>query len=538
MSLFADLVRYSHLFFKYRSFLRHPYTLDDCKRILRERMETREQRFLSLAKAAIFENPASPYQPLLAEAHCTYHDLESAVLRDGIEASLERLYESGVFFSFEQFKYGNPVECGGRTYQFTTNDFDNPLLANDYYVGSTGGTRSRGTIARLTLSGIAIRAVYFALVLDVHDALNSMHVLWRPVPPAVGGVNCVLRGAKIGIPPVRWFSMTDRKSVRTSALSRLGPYAVAYLGRLFGARLPLPEYLPMSDAAVLAQWIAERKDKGHTCLLNTYASSGVRVCQAAIEHGWDIAGTKLMMTGEPTTLKKMSEIEAAGAKALGEFNMVELGTVASRCGNPQSADDLHLMRDSLALIHRGRRFPWMDEELRALVFTTVSSVAPKIMLNVEMDDCGIVETRRCGCGFDQFEFFEHLRTIRSFSKLSAEGMNVMSSDFLRLFEEVLPGRYGGDSTDYQLAQYEDERGFTRLAILVHPRIGELDEESLLHTVHEELKRGTHFRSEPREMMLHMWSKAGTLQVRCEPPRANPRGKVFPFHAIWPSHPSG
>ena len=42
-------------------------------------------------------------------------------------------------------------------------------------------------------------------------------------------------------------------------------------------------------------------------------------------------------------------------------------------------------------------------------------------------------------------------------------------------ERVLPARFGGSPLDYQLMEEEDERGFTRLSLLVSPKLRIADE---------------------------------------------------------------
>jgi hypothetical protein len=52
----------------------------------------------------------------------------------------------------------------------------------------------------------------------------------------------------------------------------------------------------------------------------------------------------------------------------------------------------------------------------------------------------------------------HLRDIRSQEKLTAGGMTFLDTDLIRVLEEVLPARFGGAPTDYQLVEEEAEEG--------------------------------------------------------------------------------
>jgi hypothetical protein len=72
------------------------------------------------------------------------------------------------------------------------------------------------------------------------------------------------------------------------------------------------------------------------------------------------------------------------------------------------------MSDKLAVVQReGARAP-----VPALWLTTLHWRAPKVMVNVESGDYGVLERRRCGCVWDGLGFREHLHTIRSYEKLT------------------------------------------------------------------------------------------------------------------------
>src|SRR5262249_17736824 len=73
-----------------------------------------------------------------------------------------------------------------------------------------------------------------------------------------------------------------------------------------------------------------------------------------------------------------------------------------------------------------------------------------------------------------------------FEKLNAEGWCFLGSRLITLIEETLPARFGGDPTDYQLLEHEDHDGRTRLSMLVHPRVGAVDEKGVLACVEQML----------------------------------------------------
>jgi hypothetical protein len=89
-----------------------------------------------------------------------------------------------------------------------------------------------------------------------------------------------------------------------------------------------------------------------------------------------------------------------------------------------------------------------------------------------------------------------------------------------ILEHDLPARFGGSSLDYQLVEEEDERGFTRLTLLVHPSVQLANESEPIDVIMEMLARG----GGAADMSRGVWSQAGTFRVRREPPSVTARGK--------------
>lgn len=180
---------------------------------------------------------------------------------------------------------------------------------------------------------------------------------------------------------------------------------------------------------------------------------------------------------------------------------------------------MHFLKDGLALVQHPRTVPGSSIAVDAFYFTTLLPSAPKIMLNTESDDYGVVEARSCGCPLEACGFTEHFRYVRSFGKLTGHGMTLVGTDLVRVLEEVLPARFGGSPLDYQLAEVEDETGFTRFEILVDPKVPIADEARVADVVLESLAAG------PREL----YRQAGTIRVRRAPPIWTPRTRLLPLH---------
>src|SRR6185503_1162867 len=86
-----------------------------------------------------------------------------------------------------------------------------------------------------------------------------------------------------------------------------------------------------------------------------------------------------------------------------------------------------------------------------------------------MDDQGAIEPARCDCAFSAAGFTEKLSEISSVGKLTGQGITLVGSDVQRILEEVLPARFGGLPTDYQLVE-KDGGSQTQLCLRISPRV--------------------------------------------------------------------
>jgi hypothetical protein len=146
------------------------------------------------------------------------------------------------------------------------------------------------------------------------------------------------------------------------------------------------------------------------------------------------------------------------------------------------------------------------------------------MLNAEVGDHGVLTRRRCGCLLDALGLDLHVHDIRSYEKLTSEGMNFYGADLIRLVEETLPSRFGGGPGDYQVVEEEVE-GLPRMSVVVSPRVGPVDEEAILAAAADELRSGPAHHG----MMSEVWRDAQTIRVVRREPHATASAKVLPLH---------
>lgn len=508
--------------FELHTYLRKKLTLEESKRIVRERMATRSDLFLDLAKRTIYENPRSPYYVLLKHAGCELGDLRAAVQDKGLDAALADLRAQGVYVTFEEFKGRAPIVRPGLELEVTEHDFDHPLV-NFGFHGETGGSTGAGSRTSINLSHTLALAPHFMLAFATHDILTGRNVLWRGILPDASGIGHVMNELALGVHYDKWYSHLDPRNTPLKYV--LATYYMWLCARLNGAYAPMPEYLPLDRAEVIAHRLHSMLQTHGRCMISVQVSRALRIGLAAQAAGLDLTGVTFMIAGEPPTPAKVREITRTGARFFPTYGLGEVGRMAMGCGNTTDCNDLHLMHDAFVLFSFPHEVPGFDIKVPAFNITTLLPTTPKIMLNVEIDDYGIVEERQCGCELEALGFTTHLRDIRSYSKLTGEGVSLVGSELVHLLEHELPSRFGGTPIDYQFLEQEDERGFTRLYLVISPRLVIVDETEVSAFVMEALKRSSAMANAARSV----WQSAGALQIKRAEPVWTARGKLMPLY---------
>jgi hypothetical protein len=526
-----DLAMAARLIADLKTFLQQPLTLEESRQLLRDRLARRDESFLDIMARAVFKNARSPYRRLLEQANIRYGDVEGWVRHDGVEGALAELYEAGVYVTLDEFKGRRPIRRAGLELAVQAHDYDNPLLLAHYEAGS-GGSRGPSTRARVDLALLAHEAAAQLVFLDAAGGLGRPMGIWRTALPSGAAMKSVLRHAKIGILPERWFSPSKLECSRGLWRHWLFTRYVIVASRWLGRPIPTPEHTPLDHAHVVAGWLAAKKAQGATAYLDAAVSSAVRVCLAARARGLDIAGTLFRVGSEPFTEARARIIDEAGCRALCHYAIGEVGRLGVACTAPQTIDEVHVAADVVALIQRERLVG--GAAVGALFCSTLHPAVPKVMVNVELGDYGVMSRRACGCPFDRLGFHQHLHAVRSYEKLTSEGMHFVGTELLRLVEEVLPDRFGGAPTDYQLVEdEEDGSGLPRVSLVVSPRVGEVDADRLIATALEVLGSEAGSGGAGHIMALH-WRDARTLRVLRREPYATAAAKILPLHVIRPA----
>jgi len=506
-------------------FVRSTISLDEARSLVQRRLEERDRRFIVMLERGVLRAPRSPYPKLMALAGCEIGDIKAVVRSRGLQAALRALRAAGVYVTFEEFKGRTPIVRGGRVIEVTPQNFDNPFLSKCFEAES-GGSTGVATRVTLDLDHYVAQAPLLLLTYHAHGIVEAPRAMWFGRLPDSTGLGTILVTMPFRNIPRRWFVPAPPGRSPGSIKGRLATAAVYATGRLSGLRVPWPENLPLEQAGVIARWVASTLRKHGQCVVGSHLSKAMRVCLAASEEGLDIRGAVFTVGGEPPTKAKTEVFRRVGARHVPSYWFREAGCIGQACAQPDGHNDIHLFSDAHALIQAPRPVPGVQGvNVDAFLFTSLLPTAPKLLLNVESDDYGIVEKRRCGCFLGECGLTTHVREIRSYRKLTGEGVTLVGSDVLTIIEDLLPERFGGSPLDYQLHEEEDEHGFTRLTLVVSPRLEIPDEDQLITTVLEAISTAGDGGALAREVL----DDASTLQVRREEPTMTAAGKLMPLH---------
>ena len=503
-------------------FLRAPLTLERSRQLIRERRERRGAHLVDAVKRAASRQD-SPYARLLAHAGCGAGEIAEMVAREGVEGALHALARAGVFLAVDELKGRRPVRRGSLELTVDPATLVDPR-AVVHGLAESSGSRGAPTPVPIDLAFVADHAVNTQLALAAYGGGE-----WRHAHYGVPGGTAVtnpLELAKGGRPPDRWFTPVPLDVPGLSARYRAGWRALWLGSRLAGVPLPSPITAPLDDPMPIVEWMSGELARGRIPHLWTFASSAVRVCQAALDAGGDLAGARFTAGGEPTTPARRAAIEAAGAVALPRMGATETDILAYACARPTAADDMHFFDDRHALVQPGEAAAEIGLPARAMLLTSLLPTAPIALVNVSLGDQAKVDRRACGCGLEADGWTVHLREVRSFEKLTAGGVALLDVDVARVLEEVLPARFCGRPADYQLVERLDgARARPEVRLVVEPSLGPLDERRL----GEEFLAAIAGGAGGERLMGLQWRGGGVLAIERSSPRRTPSGKVLHVH---------
>jgi hypothetical protein len=482
-----------------------------------------------MVRRVAYERDDSPYRRLLAFAGCEYGDLEALVGREGVEGALRALLRHGVYLTVDEFKGRRPVQRGQFTLEVSPGALRNP--SSMFHLASqTSGSRGAATPVLIDLAFIRDRAVDTAITLAARGAVGWHHAFWGI--PGGSAIVRVLEFSAFGDRPVRWFSQVPVGAAGLHPRYRWSARAIRWGSLLAGAPIPSPMHVPLVDPAPILRWLRDTIRAGHVPHLHTFASSVVRICEAARADDIDLRGAQFTLASEPTTAARLGVVQSTGAGAQPCYAITDFGIMGYGCLSPNAPDDVHLFHDLNAVIQADAATPALPVD--SLLVTSLRPTAPFVLLNVSAGDQAVHEARRCGCPLEAAGWAGHLHSIRSFEKLTAGGMTFLDTDLTRVLEEALPRRFGGGPTDYQLVEEESAGGRPVLRLLVHPRVGVVDAAAVSEAFLDTIGSG----SGGEKVMQLAWREAGVVRVDRQPPRVTALGKILHLHTEGRSRDAG
>ena len=268
--------------------------------------------------------------------------------------------------------------------------------------------------------------------------------------------------------------------------------------------------------------MATALERGRTPHLQVFSSAALRLAQAAGAAGLDLAGAWVMVGGEPLTPARAAALRAAGISVFARYGTTEAPSIGLGCHGSEAPDTVHVLSDLYAVIPGTSGSQARTVPHEPLFVSSLSPVSPLVLLNVSLGDQAVIERRLCQCPLAEFGWTTRLHTIRSFEKLTAGGMTFLDVDLVSVLEEVLPGRFGGGPTDYQLVEEEAADGRPAVRLLIHPRVRVTDPEAVGRAFLDTISSG----NGAGRVMGTVWRDAGLLRVECRAPIMTASGKIL------------
>ena len=173
---------------------------------LRQQFENRETNFLETVRRAVFAHPDHPYAVMFRLAQCSYDDLVASVRRQGLEPTLSRLRQEGVYLTHDEWKGKSPILRCGQHIPSHNRSFANPLVTG-WMAASSSGSRGRPVVTPRPTAWQTHTQLYHLLRVREFNLQPRVWIDVKSILPSSNGLNSSLRGHKVGTPVDRWFSI-------------------------------------------------------------------------------------------------------------------------------------------------------------------------------------------------------------------------------------------------------------------------------------------------------------------------------------------
>lgn len=445
--------------------LKAPYSSAQAEIDLRQGIEDRTRHFLELCDSEVFSKPEGVFGRLFSRAGISRDQIDSMATQQGPENALLELAEKGVFLDIDEFKGRKPVIRPGLRMTIDASSLDRVRGPSIQFVSS--GSSGKSLRTPIDVPGLRLLASCIPLVLKFLETEDLPVALYYPMPSGSGFMH-LIAFSMIGKPPSAWFAQW-MNSPWWGNMSGIKLAALIAGCRIRGISLPTPHLADIKQPAAMATWLKRNCPKG--AIVSSFTGSAIHLVQTATREGMVLPPLVFLLGGEPLTDRKRRALEQAGHRVFPWYSSVETGRLAMGCLSPRHTDEMHLLEDRIACIVRPRAVDASGEKRPALLFTTLHPDSYKFLLNVETGDESAIDTDPCMCPWELMGFRRRLYNVRSFEKLTLEGISLVADFLAEMVEEEIPSRCGGTPADYQFTEEEGPDGVTRLVLSVSPAIG-------------------------------------------------------------------
>jgi len=480
---------------------------------IQEQVRQREQRFLRMARF-VLDQKENVYRRLFDLAGCSYADLEAGIQKDGLRAMLTRLLDAGIYVTHDEFRGRTELVRHGRHIRWDAKDLDNPR-GRGLNAQSTSGSTGTRVVTAVNNQFLLYREGYETLEMQTMNLEARPRVLVGALLPSAWPIRRQVTWGRLGVPVDRWFAVGDTGTAYRALTALLVTQV-----KLLGGTGRYPEFLPENDFLPVAECLAQYCAEGRPAYVRTMVSVATRIASAARDHGLDIRGTIFSVSGEPLSPLKRATIESAGARIYSFYGTTEFGTFGFACGRLEG-DAVHLLEDGVILVQRRMNEDTPD----ALFATNLLPWAPRILINMGVDDSAVIEEGTCDCDYHRLGLTMQAHNIFSYGKVTSQGMTIAARDLADLIETVLPERFGGSPGDYQLAEVES-LAQCELWLRVSPRAGAVDT-ARLHQFFLDQVTGIIGGA----LSERLWTFSHGFRVVVEEPERTATGKVHPLRLL-------
>ncbi len=516
--MFHEILSYSRMALAFRNHLRTPLHANP-EQTVRRLLENREENFLALARG-VLSKAGHPYAQLFQTAGCAYADLEASVRSNGVETALAALLREGVYVTHDEFRGRAEIVRGGRHIRARPSDWLNQR-GKGRIIQSSSGSSGAPVKTGIGSEYLAHQEACTLLLIRELDLARRAAVNVGPILPGFGILAGIL-ASRLGIPFERWYApgAGARGNLHYRTVTRA---LTAYLRRS-GANIPYATYLGANDYSPVAEYLARRHGEGVPTVVGGFVSSVTRIAAEAVERGLDLTGCRAILVGEALTDAKRAVIEAAGIEPYPTYGASDAGSIGSPCAEMNKGNCVHVNRQSVALTTRPAAEGGGPD---SLCVTSLLPFAPRVLINVEIGDTGIVEKCRCRCSFSALGLDLQVRNIAAVSKVTAQGITISASDLVELLEETMCTRFGGRPGDYQLVEREGAAQ-TEAELRVRPGVTAAPPHKILEFFLSETRR-----LYGGSLSVLSWTHSGGIRVELAPPELAGTAKFRAVRLLGP-----